>query len=96
MILNKYGKVVKDVWNELPMHYFNIELDEFVIMPNHFHGIIAITEDVGVEYFRPEKDVIVDTRVENIRPLRERSNCESGSYIESNPFGWLNDKFYTE
>ena len=29
-------------WAEIPRHYENVELDEFVIMPNHVHGIINI------------------------------------------------------
>ena len=40
--LNDAGRMVKDVWEEIPIHYSNIELDAFVIMPNHIHGIINI------------------------------------------------------
>ena len=29
----------------LPRHYPNIQLDEFCIMPNHFHGIIIILDN---------------------------------------------------
>ena len=39
MYLNEQGKVVKDCWYNLPRHYPNIELDAFVIMPNHVHGV---------------------------------------------------------
>ena len=42
MELNEMGKIVEKCWMDLPNHYMNIELDEFVIMPNHFHGIIRI------------------------------------------------------
>ena len=42
MILNQFGKIVEKCWNELPDHYGNCELDEYVIMPNHFHGILII------------------------------------------------------
>ena len=42
MILNEYGKIAQMVWNELPQHYFNIQLGEFIVMPNHIHGIIEI------------------------------------------------------
>jgi REP element-mobilizing transposase RayT len=44
MVLNEYGKIIQTVWNELPQHYANIQLEEFVIMPNHIHGIIVITD----------------------------------------------------
>jgi REP element-mobilizing transposase RayT len=46
MILNEYGKIVEQCWNNLSNHYDNIELDAYVIMPNHFHGIIFITDNV--------------------------------------------------
>lgn len=42
MTLNEYGLMVKHVWNNLPNHYPHIQLGEFVIMPNHIHGIITV------------------------------------------------------
>lgn len=42
MILNKIGKIIKTTWMEIPNHFPNIELDEFIIMPNHIHGILVI------------------------------------------------------
>ncbi len=49
MLLNEYGGIVLDCWNDLPKHYKHIELDYFVIMPNHLHGILII-KDVGVGF----------------------------------------------
>ncbi len=42
MRLNEYGIVVQKFWNAILNHFQNIELDEFIIMPNHVHGIVAI------------------------------------------------------
>ena len=42
MFLNEYGKIVSSAWLDLPNHYFNCELDYYVIMPDHVHGIIII------------------------------------------------------
>jgi REP element-mobilizing transposase RayT len=42
MRLNDAGRVVCDVWDGLPVHYPNIELDAFVVMPNHAHGIVIL------------------------------------------------------
>ena len=42
MLLSRYGEVVKFNWFNLKTVYPHIELDSFVIMPNHFHGIIII------------------------------------------------------
>jgi REP-associated tyrosine transposase len=42
MVLNDAGQTVATIWNELPNRFYNIELVEYVIMPNHIHGIITI------------------------------------------------------
>ncbi len=42
MILNDIGKIVEQCWYDLPNHYLNLILDEFIIMPNHFHCIMII------------------------------------------------------
>ena len=42
--LNEYGAIVMDCWNHVPGHFSNVRLDEFVVMPNHTHGIIRILE----------------------------------------------------
>ena len=47
MEINPYGKIVKDVWLEISKHFENVELDEFIVMPNHIHGIIIIRNPVG-------------------------------------------------
>jgi REP element-mobilizing transposase RayT len=46
MHLNLVGATVKAVWESLPRHFPLIELDAFVVMPNHVHGIILITDDL--------------------------------------------------
>jgi REP element-mobilizing transposase RayT len=40
--LNTNGEIARDSWLSIPRHFKNVELDEFVIMPNHLHGIIII------------------------------------------------------
>lgn len=42
MVLNNAGMMIQTVWDEIPPHYSGIETDEFVVMPNHIHGIIVI------------------------------------------------------
>lgn len=41
MRLNECGKITLNCWADLPKHYSQIELDEFIIMPNHVHGIVV-------------------------------------------------------
>ena len=39
--LNAVGRIVEKVWHELPEHYPHVELDAFVVMPDHVHGIVV-------------------------------------------------------
>lgn len=41
MILNKFGQIAHDCWVEIVDHFDDVELDEFVVMPNHVHGIVV-------------------------------------------------------
>jgi REP element-mobilizing transposase RayT len=47
MILNEYGKMAEKEWIKTAQIRTNVELGEFIIMPNHFHAIVAITDTVG-------------------------------------------------
>ena len=42
MAMNDAGRMVQTVWDEIPENYHGIETDEFVVMPNHIHGIVII------------------------------------------------------
>ena len=43
--LNAFGKIVEKEWIKTEILRSNIKLDEYVIMPNHVHGIIQILEN---------------------------------------------------
>ncbi len=45
MQLNENGVIAQKAWNALPEHYHHVSLDAFVVMPNHVHGIIILTDD---------------------------------------------------
>ena len=49
MRLNVLGSMVDAAWRALPQHYPHVHLDRFVVMPNHFHGIVVLrpVEDCG-------------------------------------------------
>jgi putative transposase len=61
MVLNDAGKFAQRCWTDIPRHFpgGDGDLDEFVVMPNHVHGIIMIREsvvespNVGVQNFEP-------------------------------------------
>lgn len=45
MVANARDEIVQSCWEEIPAHYAMVELDAFVVMPNHVHGLIVITRD---------------------------------------------------
>src|SRR5271155_3295996 len=42
MKLSAIGSIVSDCWRDIPIHFPGIELSEFIVMPNHIHGIVRI------------------------------------------------------
>src|SRR5574340_1231665 len=46
MRLNEYGRIVEREWAQTHDLRQNVHIDEFVVMPNHFHGILVM-EDSG-------------------------------------------------
>lgn len=44
--LNDAGGMVEHWWFELNQRFSAVETDEFVIMPNHLHGIVVITDTI--------------------------------------------------
>lgn len=45
MVLSEIGKIAHQNWINMIEHFKNIEIDEFIIMPNHIHGIILINNE---------------------------------------------------
>lgn len=52
MVLNDAGLMVAGWWANVVVHFPNVVLDEYIIMPNHFHGIVLLNP-VGAGSPRP-------------------------------------------
>ncbi|MFN9319471.1 MAG: transposase [Chitinophagales bacterium] len=52
MILNEIGNLAHEYWQEIPNHFSYIELANFVVMPNHIHGILIIYKNTDNGYDR--------------------------------------------
>lgn len=61
MYLNKYGIIARQNWLDIVNYFDNIALDEFIIMPNHIHGIIEIQYDDN------------DNNINNVETIHESS-----------------------
>ena len=44
--LSDIGSIAYKLWHEIPQHFPDIRLDEFIIMPDHIHGIIIINRNL--------------------------------------------------
>lgn len=47
MNLTEIGEIAHQYWIEIPIHFPFVKLDEFVVMPNHVHGIIVIDKPIN-------------------------------------------------
>ena len=64
MVLNDAGRTSATCWLQIPDHFPNVELDEWVVMPNHMHGIVVI---VGANNYSP---LPVDSAIPDDLPLQ--------------------------
>lgn len=73
MILNEYGYIVNNHWENLANHYNNIKLDEFIIMPNHIHGIIIINNnDVNTQHPADTSHPVENVKTNNDKYTRRK------------------------
>ena len=79
--LSEIGNIVKEYLKEIPKHFENVFIDEFVIMPNHIHFILIILNDnvVGVQYIEPQRNeyqkIIPKSVVSIIRSYKASVTC---------------------
>lgn len=57
MELSEIGKLATECWSNIPQHFPFVELGEFVIMPDHIHGIIIINKINENEFQIPFNEI---------------------------------------
>ncbi|MDR3196736.1 MAG: hypothetical protein LBU34_02605 [Planctomycetaceae bacterium] len=91
MILNNTGKITNQCWLEIPRHFLNVELHEYVVMPNHIHGIIELvgTKNFSLKIISSELGVNNDNvGAKNFSPLRPHGTSRTiGSIIRGFKIG---------
>ncbi len=82
------GKIAKQYFNEIPKHYPNVVINEFVVMPNHVHGLVIITNNSNNKIRNVEATFNVETQ--NFASLQQRKNhhCQQHRW-NPNKFGGL-------
>jgi REP element-mobilizing transposase RayT len=85
MILSELGMIAEKFWREIPDHFPNIKLDEFIIMPDHIHGIIIIkTHKLGV--LTAKLGVSTNSEFQSNPPVQaSKLGASTNSEFQSNP-----------
>lgn len=81
IILNEFGLLVDFTWNDLPNHNRHVRLDAYVIMPDHFHGIIELKghdEKTACAIRHPLSEIIRQFKTFSARRINLLTKLESG------------------
>lgn len=108
--LTSIGSIVDREINGINSIYLNVEIDKYVIMPNHVHMILIITEEHGRSKTAPTISRIIQQFKGSITkkigtPIwqklfydhvirNEEEYQKIYEYIETNPLKWREDKYY--
>jgi REP element-mobilizing transposase RayT len=61
VMLNATGEMILQTWLQIPEYFPSVDIDEFIVMPNHFHGIAIIHETIVGAGLVPARDERVGT-----------------------------------
>lgn len=111
MKLSQYGITVKNAIDSIPKIYKNVNVDKYVIMPNHVHIMIRICNIDGRIISSPTIQTIIGQMKRHVskqigKPIwqtsfydhivrNEEDYFTKCQYIENNPAKWLEDELYT-
>jgi REP element-mobilizing transposase RayT len=73
MILNEAGELAAACWQNIPAHFPHARLDEWVVMPNHVHGIIHVTATPGIPAAPDARATSTGVGAKNFSPLHRIS-----------------------
>jgi REP element-mobilizing transposase RayT len=82
MMLSQYGHVAEQCWKVLQRDFPRVELDVFVVMPNHLHGILVLIDRLIAgrgEAFAVRSQKQARSSLANASPLQEAHGTQPGS-----------------
>ena len=74
MRLNEAGQVVADCWQQIPQHHPHDTIDQFIVMPNHLHGILLFDD-------RTEQERAPTKRAPTKRAATKRAATKRAAYM---------------
>jgi len=63
VILSESGKIVEEEWNKISKIRSGVDLDYYIIMPNHSHGIIIINQSSEIKTVETHRDASLQNNV---------------------------------
>ena len=107
--LSPYGKITDEAVRAIPKHYSTIELLQYVIMPNHVHLVLHISDNgtsmasiiTAIGYMKQQVSrkigMPIWQRSFHDHVIRDHRDYEKiAKYIHENPIHWQYDCFYNE
>lgn len=108
--LNQFGRIVKQSILKISRHYDSISIDNYIIMPNHIHMIVAVEDHntvsletiiglfksgISREIHKIEPDIQVWQRSFHDHIIRNQQSYEKiWQYVTYNHQKWLEDCYY--
>ncbi|MCL2777409.1 MAG: hypothetical protein FWD73_05345 [Polyangiaceae bacterium] len=98
MRLNDAGRMIAEVWNGLSAHYAGVATDDFVVMPNHLHGIVVLSVESGhnagqAQGPAPTANNVIVGAAPRGRPVGARDNVFVGAAPRGRPVGARDNVF---
>ena len=75
MVLSHIGVIADICWHEIPTHFPDVELGEFVVMPNHIHGILHLN--------KPETNTDLDVETLHATSLPDTQHAVNNEFMAS-------------
>ena len=110
--LNQYGRIAQEHLLKIPLLHPDICLDQYIVMPNHIHAIVALKRDhhsnlstvigqyktsVTRKIRETEPDMLVWQRSFHDHVIRDQKSYEKiWNYVTFNPQKWEEDCFYCD
>jgi putative transposase len=92
MALNEAGKIAVNCWLDIPVHFPNVTLHEYVVMPNHIHGIVELSgTSVGAKNISPEIGTGNETfgiGAKDISPISPKTGTPDNGAKNISPENW--------
>ena len=107
--LNSYGQIVYQGIRNIPIHYPDVKIEHFVVMPNHVHMLlylkgkqISLSQVIGTwkayvtrQIHKKDPELIIWQSSFHDHIVRDEKGYQNiWQYIEGNPMNWEKDCFY--